>query len=137
MPIPPVSSSSLFAPLQPTGGGLKGLFGGAQPAALRLALGPAPLDEATDVASDPLELYRSLAALGASVQTSLIGTGAGGGLASFFAPAPSAGDPAGSIASFFGNGTPPPGASSASADILGAFFQPQFDLLGDVINALG
>lgn len=148
MAIQPVSASSLFAPLESGGGGgLSGLFGlkpAEAPAVPRLVLGGAPEGDASSAGggADLVDLYKNLASLGSATQQNLLARlGAvdptqPNGLASLFSGG-GGGTGGGVLGSLFGPSQPVAGASTAAADILGAFFQPQFDLLGDVINALG
>lgn len=149
MAIQPVSASSLFAPLEQSGraaGGLSGLFGlkpAEAPSVPRLVLGGGPEGDPSGAGggADLVDLYKNLASLGSATQQNLLARlGAvdptqPNGLASLFGSSADAGG--GVLGSLFGPAKPVAGASTAAADILGAFFQPQFDLLGDVINALG
>ncbi|MBL8758622.1 MAG: hypothetical protein JNK35_09360 [Phycisphaerae bacterium] len=152
MAIQPVSASSLFAPLESgggAGGGLSGLFGlkpAEAPSVPRLVLGGPTEGDASGAGggADLVDLYKNLASLGSATQQNLLARlGAvdptqPNGLASLFSGGGTGGGTGGGVlGSLFGPSQPVAGASTAAADILGAFFQPQFDLLGDVINALG
>ncbi|MGD9689533.1 MAG: hypothetical protein AB7K52_06995 [Phycisphaerales bacterium] len=166
MAIQPVQSSglsSLFAAPPASAGGLAGLFGPAGaskgPSAFVLAASETPADRPSAFFSSPglsglfedsgesltgaslSDLFGSLQAQSIGARLQVLGLGD-------FAIAPGSG----TVADLFGSPAAPTGStvtpgdfllgprdpkSSAAGSILDAFFRPQFELLGDVIDTFG